>query len=143
MKRFLLAASLALGLAFSSQQQAQAWTNSRLSFGFNWTFQTGGHSLFFGISSCGQPPGHCQISPWGYHGSAHGYAAAPYYYVTAPQTITQPPATSGQYDVNTSNGASSYQPIGAFTGAYYGSGTGAYYPSYSGYYQTPSYWYGR
>jgi hypothetical protein len=77
MKKFLMMGVLAVTAVMLSQQQASAWINTRFSIGFNWQWQSGNNSWFWGTFVNGQTPGfdfgpgfEPDVMPNGHH---HGY----------------------------------------------------------------------
>lgn len=61
MTKILPIGMLTLFLALAAHQQASAWINSRFGVGFNWSWQSGGNNLLWGLLRDGQPPAPCPI----------------------------------------------------------------------------------
>jgi hypothetical protein len=129
MKRLLIAGFLATALTLTafSQQQASAWCKVNFSAGVNYSFESGGNCLFWGMFKGSDYPG-CGYDPGcGYGSSFYNYyqpsSAYPVAY-GAPYTpnYAAPYATPAQAPVQQA---------------------GYYYPAAYGYNQAPSYWYGR
>jgi len=59
MKKILPISLLTLCFAAIAQDQASAWINSRAGIGLNWSWQSGGNNLFWGLFRDGQPPAPC------------------------------------------------------------------------------------
>jgi hypothetical protein len=57
MKKVLVAGMLAVCMIALSQQQASAWTNTRIGIGLNWGWSSGGNNLGWGLIRGAQPPG--------------------------------------------------------------------------------------
>jgi len=57
MKKLLLTSIFGLLCACATQQQASAWINSKFGMGMNWSWQSGGNSLGYGLFRDGQPGG--------------------------------------------------------------------------------------
>jgi len=55
MKKFLTVGALALIAAAFFHQHAFAWKNSQFSVGLNWSCQSGGNNLLWGVFRNGQP----------------------------------------------------------------------------------------
>jgi hypothetical protein len=101
MKKIALAGLVAISMMAITQQQADAWVNSRFSMGLNWQRQAGGNNFFWGAWRNGQPPG---PEAFGTEGawpnyvapmpSHHSYAPMPQY--QAPQQAYYPPAPAPQ-----------------------------------------------
>jgi hypothetical protein len=75
MRKFSIAGLLALSALAGSQQPASAWVNARFGIGLDFSWQSGGNNLLWGLWSNGQVPG-----PWGngLGGLSHaGYAPPP------------------------------------------------------------------
>jgi hypothetical protein len=99
MKKFVAMGAMALILGTCSLQEASAWKNEKLSVGLNWSYQSGGNNLLWGVFRNGQPPA-CDpgcfepygYGPYGYPGyGAQGYQGYPYTQGgTAPTTPTAP-----------------------------------------------------
>jgi hypothetical protein len=75
MRKFVAMAAPALLLAACSQQEAWAWINAKFGVGLNWSYQSGGNNLAWGVFRNGQPP--CPDGP-GYYGP--GYGAPDYFH---------------------------------------------------------------
>jgi len=87
MKKFLLTSILGLLMTCACQQQASAWVNSKFGVGMNWSWQSGGNSLGWGLIKDGQPGG---------ADFAHSCVATPAYprptcCVTQPAPVTPAP----------------------------------------------------
>jgi hypothetical protein len=72
MTKFFVLGLAALGVALVSEQQAQAWINSKFAVGLNWNWQSGGNNLLWGAFRNGQPqthegPGPFQFAPPPHH----------------------------------------------------------------------------
>jgi len=61
MKKILPISLLTLCFAATSYDQASAWINSRFGVGFNWSWQSGGNNLLWGLFRDGQPPAPCPM----------------------------------------------------------------------------------
>lgn len=151
MKKFLITASLALGLAFTSQQEAKAWVNTKFSVGLNFHHQSGGNSFFWGLFNNGQPPSPFQFDqpPHGMPPGGPGFGPQNFQYFgqqqmpnTQPIPAPPPAPAAQQQQANVWNN-NPYQPVSYHSGNYFAPSTGAYYPGYSGYFQPPAYWYSR
>jgi hypothetical protein len=84
MKKFVAMGALALILAACSQQEASAWINSKFGVGLNWSWQSGGNNLAWGVFRNGQPPA-CD-GP-GFYGPGYG---APAYHAQGYQGYSYP-----------------------------------------------------
>ncbi len=160
MKKFLIAAALAVGVAALSLQPASAWIKFNFSAGINWTWESGNNSFLWGLWTSGQAPGWptdvgclpgCGPSPYaagfgglpGWYGDTHGMA--PYYgagdhgsgYVAPQPTPANPPADKGKDAGNGQAsswyGNSAYQPASYHQAPSYYQAPAAYYPSYNYY----------
>jgi hypothetical protein len=66
MKKILPISLLALCCAMVVEERASAWVNSRFGIGANWSWQSGGNNLLWGLFRDGQPCGpdfYCQSVP--------------------------------------------------------------------------------
>jgi len=81
MKKFVVMGALALVLAAGFQQTALAWINAKFGVGLNWSYQSGGNNLAWGVFRNGQPPAPCD-GP-GFYG--HGYGAPDYFHAQGHQ----------------------------------------------------------
>jgi len=134
MKKLFVASALALALTVAGQQKASAWSEFKLSAGFNLSWACSPCSYNFCFSrQCEPYPGCLGQACFANGGAAYygGYAAAPgaapYYGGAAQAPAAQPAAAAQTYNPYYNSG---YQPVGY---SYAGS------PNY----QVPAYWYGR
>jgi hypothetical protein len=74
MKKIALAGLMAISMIALSQQHASAWVNSRFGIGLNWSWQSGGNNLIWGLARGGQPPGPEAFGG----GQQYGGSPAPY-----------------------------------------------------------------
>jgi hypothetical protein len=155
-KKFLIMAGLALGVAAVSSQQASAWIKCNFSVGLNWSWESGNNSFLWGLWTSGQAPGYptdvgCNpFCPPGYAfggfpgGPAYGDFGghAPAYNGEPPQGYTAPaptPADKGKEGGTSTQstswyGNSAYQPASYYQApSYYPQAPAAYYPSYNSY----------
>lgn len=162
MKKMLAFSALALSVALVSEHKASAWVNCKFGVGLNWSLQSGGNNLLWGLFRNGQPPGPEVAYPGAHPGMHPG--AGPYGHPsTFPNTTPFYGPQDFQYFGQYPNGgqqpapaAPAAQPAGNQI-SYYGQGSSPYQPvsyvpyqnnyypaSYSSYYgNAPSYWYGR
>jgi hypothetical protein len=74
MKKFLFIGALALAVAAFLQQHVYAWKCANFSVGLNWSYQSGGNNLLWGLYRNGQPGG-CDLPncPVFNYAMQHGY----------------------------------------------------------------------
>jgi hypothetical protein len=163
MKKLLFLGLTALGLVLAAEQPAHAWVNCKFSVGLNWSYQSGGNTLFWGLFRNGQPPGPFQIQPpppgvMPYPGAFPHHSPTDFQYYLNQQNPSNPgnPAVPVQAAPSLPAAAAAqqqqqawygqqnpYQPVNYSPNAngYPTSGQNA--PGYYGYFIPPSYWYGR
>jgi hypothetical protein len=154
-KKFLIMAGLALGVAAVSWQQASAWIKCNFSVGLNWCWESGNNSFLWGAWTSGQVPGSptdvgcchgfCGVGGfpgcdyggyggyggYGDHGYPSGYGGHGYPSGDQAPGYQAPAPTPADKDKGGKEGGTSTQAPSWY-------GNSAYQPA--GYYQAPSYY---
>jgi hypothetical protein len=142
MRKLLPIGLLTLCFAITSQERASAWINSRFGIGLNWSWQSGGNNLLWGLFRDGQPPAPCPVPPCGPMGPMGGAPMMPGpigYPFPGPHGTANDFPFFGRTNTNSSNpyvaqpqtaqNAGTYHPVGYSPAAH------SYYrPSYYPYY---------